>query len=225
MAANPYVISTSVLDWPELHRREPALTHHILKYCGLRVLAYQLSCQGLWKKEQRPPQMQTDYNDRHTYLLDMIQTLEIERPRGPKDKMTAWPIMGHGPGDKLTVISKNVVDRNPPVRPGHESALEYYAAQATAQGWTLDENAVCAAVHDEQRWHDVSKIRLRAIAGCARPHFDVGLDLQGTIVYLPFSFYFGHAPHETTFEEFQRRLTQELHLQYAKVDGVHEFSV
>ena len=171
----------SGFPWLELYKTHPELTLEILHHCRLSVLAYERPCQCVWKKNERPLEMQTPLNDRFEYLLDKITTLTIERPRGPTDRPTAWPIMGHGPGDKLTVIYRQVLDQNPSQKP---SALDYYAEQATEQGWTLDKNAVYDAVKVEQRWHNVSKIRLLPNSKSGWPAgraFNVELVLEGIV--------------------------------------------
>jgi hypothetical protein len=177
----------------------------------------------LWPHALRPPQLRLFPHASH--YLEMRQTLEVERSRAK--------IEGHGPDDKLTVTFSDVVTR------GHGFGLDYYAAQAEEKGCPFDEDAIYAAMDYKQTWTDVSKIRLvrgRAYLDeqCTRCYVELvrpgageenGEENGEETVRIPHGFCLSVRAHTTPMDIFARRLSEELHLRRAFVDGVDEYAV
>ena len=219
---NPYAISTTnfktaMFPWPQLLEREPGIAEQILRRCSTRCEPYHRTYNAYWPQALRPPQLPTNYS----HSLDMTESLRIERSR--------TQIEGHGPQDLLTVTFSAVVTR------GNGFDLDYYAAQAEEEGWPFDEDAICRAMDYTQTWTDVSKIRLVD----ATPIGNTGLIERGIFhvelvrqaahgeetVRVPRLLHFGPARNVTTFINFHRALTEQLHLRRAFVGGADEYAV
>jgi hypothetical protein len=223
---NPYAISTTnfktaMFPWPQLLEREPGIAEQILRRCSTRCEPYHRTYNAYWPQALRPPQLPTNYS----HSLDMTESLRIERSR--------TQIEGHGPQDLLTVTFSAVVTR------GNGFDLDYYAAQAEEEGWPFDEDAICRAMDYTQTWTDVSKIRLVnctpvVVVGIntvpiQRGDFRVELVRQAAhgeeTVRLPRLLHFGSAQNMTLFINFDRALTEQLHLRRAFVGGADEYAV
>ncbi len=213
MRANPYVIranfNTAVFPWDLLLERGGDLADKILGLCHSKIFAYRVN-QRPCPEAVRPPQLPS--------YLSTNQILEVERSRAE--------ITGHGPHDKLTVTFSDIVTR------GHGFGLDRYAAEAEEEGLPFDEDAICAAMDYKHTWTDVSKIRLvrgRAYLDdqCTRCYVELvrqGTDGEET-VRIGHGFSLTVMPGYTPMHIFARRLSEELHLRHAFVDGVDEYAV
>ena len=224
---NPYAISTTnsttnfntaMFPWDQLLEREPGIADQVLRRCSTRCEPYHRTYDAYWPQALRPPQLPTNYS----HSLDMTEFLIIERPRAN--------ILGHGPQDLLTVTFSGVVTRG-------GFGLDYYAAQAEEEGWPFDADAICRAMDYTQTWTDVSKIRLlnRTPIGIntgPNPRVDFRVELVRQqfphgeeTVRLPRLLHFGPARNMTPFINFDRALTERLHLRRAFVGGADEYAV
>jgi hypothetical protein len=224
---NPYAISTTnsttnfntAFPWDQLREREPGIADQILRRCSTRCEPYHRTYRAYWPQALRPPQLPPNFANSH--YLHMTEFLRIERPRAN--------ILGHGPQDLLTVTFSGVVTRG-------GFGLDYYAAQAEEEGWPFDEDAICRAMDYTQTWTDVSKIRLVD----ATPIGNTGLIQRGIFhvelvrqlfphgeetVRVPRLLHFGLARNMTLFINFDRALTERLHLRRAFVGGADEYAV
>jgi hypothetical protein len=199
-STNPYLVcatrrSPEKFPWPELEAHNNDMRDKILGLAGLRVV-YEYRTEHPLPVELRPPGMP---EDRHPYP-ETHEKLVIERSR--------HEILRHGPLDTLTVTYSELVDRD-----------WWGFADYKENGYPLDQDAVCTAMDFKQTWSDVSKIRLHSSR-------EIELLMQGKdgeeSVSISPNLLRGHG---RAMENFARRLTDELHLRRAVVDGVYEFGV
>jgi hypothetical protein len=142
---------------------------------------------------------------------------------------------------KLSKLSDPEQKSRATARRGHGCDLDYYAAQAEEEGRPFDEDAICAAMEYKQTWTDVSKIRLvreRAYLDgdlhrrdfCTRCYVELvrqGEDGEETVrIGRRFSLCcISNLPGNTSMQIFADRLSEELHLRRAFVNGVDEYAV
>ena len=237
MDANPYLcgerpcktvtktnLNTAVFPWHRLVEHAEDIADQILARCPSKISAY-CSSERLCPEALRPRGL--------PFWLSTKQTLEIERSRAE--------IEGHGPKDKLTVTFSDVVRRgrfflDDQVAKLDDDALSSSSDDSSSDRPPLDVNAVCAAISaamdHKQTWTDVSKIRLvrgRAYLDdqCTRCYVEFvrqGTDGEET-VRIEHGFSLNVMPGYTPMHIFARRLSEELHLRHAFVDGVDEYAV
>jgi hypothetical protein len=217
MPANPYTITranfkTAKFPFDRFLEREEGLAKKILGLAGSRVCA-ERSYDRRWPEALRPPKLRLR-------SVNCQQILEIERSRAN--------IEGHGPEDKLTVTFRDVVRRG-------YFGLDGDVALRNTPGdlcWDdssedeapVDVNAICAAMDYKQTWADVSRIRLvRGLSyldvECAKYYVELvrqGEDGEET-VRIPHDFCL-RDKYTTRVEDFERRLSEELHLRRRYVD-------
>jgi hypothetical protein len=214
MPANPYTITnfkTAKFPFDRLLEREEGIANKILGLCGSRVCAYR-SYDRRWPEALRPPKLRLP-------PVKCKQILEIERSRAN--------IEGHGPEDKLTVTFRDVVRRGRFGLDGDVAQAEEFADywdDSSEDEAPVDVNAICAAMDYKQTWADVSKIRVvRGLAWrdveCAKYYVELvrqGEDGEET-VRIPHDFCL-RDKYTTPIVDFERRLSEELHLRCRYVD-------
>jgi len=223
MPANPYTITranfkTAKFPFDRLLEREEGLAKKILGLAGSRVCAKRCY-DGRWPEALRPPKLRLR-------SVPCEQILEIERSRAN--------IEGHGPEDKLTVTFRDVVSRGRFGLDGVVARAEEYASSSddsSSDEAPVDVNAICAAMDYKQTWADVSKIRVvRGLAWqdelCGKYYVELvrqGEDGEET-VRIPHDFCLSDK-YTTPIVDFERRLSEELHLRCRYVDGSWEYAV
>ena len=221
MPANPYTITranfkTAKFPFDRLLEREEGLAKKILGLAGSRVCAKRFY-DGRWPEALRPPKLRLR-------SVTCEQILEIERSRAN--------IEGHGPEDKLTVTFRDVVRRGSFGLDGAVARAEQFADywdasssdDSSSDEAPVDVNAICAAMDYKQTWADVSKIRLvrgRAWRDVECAKYYVELVRQGEdgeeTVRIPHDFCL-RDKYTTPIVDFERRLSEELHLRCRYVD-------
>lgn len=141
---NEYVVNrtgphTAAFDWRELENRNKDMQGKILSFAGAKLSRTRENQRRL--QDELLPRVLPEFLFQRPRLVDIIETLVLERPR--------HHILSHCRCEKMTVTFSSYVDRN-----------WWGFATWEEAGKPLDRDAICNAMDFKQTVTDVIKIRL-----------------------------------------------------------------